>query len=219
VYCLSAPIISKIENIQKTSKEGEWNNVVTHMSRTSSPCRITLVRGDITRFAEADAIVNPGNETLLGCFTPGHTCLDNQIHARAGPELHRVCAAIMQSRTAQPGECILTEGFCLPARHVIHAYGPNVHLLGEVRPDLLMQTYQNCLTIAAQHNLRSVAFPTISTGLYGYPKQDAAAVAFRAVVQWMKRATPDTSLRQVFFVVFDEEDDRAYKECIRSAAM
>lgn len=178
---------------------------------------ISLQQADILTL-EVDAIVNPGNETLLGCFTPGHKCLDHQFHEKAGPELHRECKQFMNGRLAKEGDCIVTKGYKLPAKFVIHVYGPNTHKVGK-RPDLLALAYKNCLETAKKKGLKTVCFPAISTGLYEYPLDEAAEVAFKTVWKWMEgEAKPDFaseargSVKRVVFVTYDERNTKAYEK-------
>ena len=170
-----------------------------------------LIHGDITTFDRADAIVNAGNETLLGCFTPGHTCLDCQIHAKAGPQLHAECKRIMSDRQARISEAILTPGYKLPAKWIVHANGPDANRCG-VRMDLLADTYRNCLELARRNGLRSIAFPTISTGLFGYPKHESAKVVIDAVHEWLRERA---STMDVYFVVYEDQDYWSYTRTLR----
>jgi O-acetyl-ADP-ribose deacetylase (regulator of RNase III) len=169
---------------------------------------ICILQGDITSY-KGDAIVNAGNESLLGCFNPGHNCLDHQIHEKAGPDLTKECKAVMTSKkmtTALPGEYIMTKGYKLPCKAIIHAYGPNMFLEGFKRDPLkgaecLHQTYKNCLDMARQGGIRSLAFPAISTGLYGFDPDQAAVIALQSVAKWLR----DTGYpMHVSFVMFPD---------------
>jgi O-acetyl-ADP-ribose deacetylase (regulator of RNase III) len=134
----------------------------------------SIIHGDITRI-EVAAIVNAANEWMLGGGG-----VDGAIHAAAGPELLAACAAVPQVRPGircPIGEARITPGFALPARYVIHTVGPRWH--GGVRgePELLAACYRSSLTLAAAHAVRSIAFPAISTGAFGYPLRDACRIA------------------------------------------
>jgi O-acetyl-ADP-ribose deacetylase (regulator of RNase III) len=154
---------------------------------------------DITAL-DVDAIVNAANESLA---PGGGVC--GAIHRGAGPELARACAAIGRCPT---GEARITPGFRLPARYVIHAVGPVWHGGGEGEPELLASTYRSALRLAAEHGLRSIAFPAISTGIYGYPLEQATPVAVRAV---RESAKPGSTVERVVFACFSPEVERAYR--------
>ena len=132
---------------------------------------IEIIQGDITTLA-VDAIVNAANNTLLGGGG-----VDGAIHKAAGPRLVQECASLGGCPT---GEARITKGYNLPARFVIHTVGPVWTDGTKGEPDLLAASYRNCLELARQHNLRSIAFPAISCGVYGYPMKQGAAVALEA---------------------------------------
>jgi O-acetyl-ADP-ribose deacetylase (regulator of RNase III) len=154
--------------------------------------RIEIVRGDITK-QEVDAIVNAANPSLLGGGG-----VDGAIHRAAGPELLAECRTLGGCPT---GEARITKGYRLRARHVIHTVGPVYH----GRPsdaELLASAYRNSLALAAQHGARTIAFPSISTGIYGYPAELAAPVALGAVREALERAETVELCR---FVLFGQE--------------
>lgn len=157
---------------------------------------------DITTL-DTDAIVNAANESLA---PGGGVC--GAIHRAAGPELARACAAIGHCPT---GEARVTPGFRLPARHVIHAVGPVWRGGGEGEPELLASAYRSALRLAAEHGLRSVAFPAISTGIYGYPLKPATEVAVRAVREFEE---PDSAVKLVVFACFGPEVEREYRAAL-----
>ena len=191
------------------SAEREARGVVDVMALPSdaSDARIALWQGDITRLA-ADAIVNAA---LLGCFIPCHRCIDNAIHSAAGLQLRAACAALMeeQGHPEETGTAQITEGYNLPARHVIHTVGPIVSgALTDRHRAQLASCYRSCLSLAAEHGLRSIAFCCISTGEFHFPRAAAAEIAVREVRDFLTR---DTSIERVVFNVFKDEDRNIYE--------
>ena len=160
--------------------------------------RIRLERGDITRF-EIDAIVNAANSTLLGGGG-----VDGAIHRAAGPELLAECRTL---GGCPPGEARLTRGYRLPARYVIHTVGPIWRGGNHNEREILANCYRSCLAIAREHHFREIAFPAISTGVYGFPRNDAAGIAVMTVRAHL--AGNDLPER-VIFVCFDEATVEAY---------
>jgi O-acetyl-ADP-ribose deacetylase len=166
------------------------------MEKTVSGKVIELVLGDITRQA-VDAIVNAANSTLLGGGG-----VDGAIHRAGGPAIHEECLAIRAERGECPaGEAVLTGGGHLPARYVIHAVGPVWRGGDQGEPQLLASCYRNAMRIAAEHGCRSIAFPSISTGIYGYPVSLAATKAVATVASFLSSEPASPSL--VRFVLFD----------------
>ena len=159
---------------------------------------IDVVEGDITRL-DVDAIVNAANSTLLGGGG-----VDGAIHRAAGPELLAECRTLHGCDT---GDAKITKGYKLIARHVIHTVGPVWHGGNDGEPELLESCYSRCLTIAEQHQLKSIAFPAISTGVYGYPKEPAAEIAVRTV-------KAQAYLERVIFCCFDRATADIYRRLI-----
>ncbi|MFG3116055.1 O-acetyl-ADP-ribose deacetylase [Streptomyces sp. NPDC048197] len=159
--------------------------------------RVTLVQGDLTEQA-VDAVVNAANSSLLGGGG-----VDGAIHRRGGPDILAECRALRAShygRGLPTGRAVATTAGRLPARWVIHTVGP-VHSTSEDRSDLLASCHREALRVADELGARTVAFPAISTGVYGWPVEDAARIAVETV-----RST-ETAVEEVRFVLFDE---RAY---------
>lgn len=168
-------------------------------------------QGDITTLA-VDAIVNAANDRMLGCFIPGHRCIDNAIHAAAGPGLRAECAQFMaaQGHPEPTGQAKVTAGYHLPARHVIHTVGP---IVPDLRPttehaELLASSYRTCLDAALDVGAGSTAFCSISTGVFGYPIELAAPVALGTVTTWLTQH-PDVVMH-VVFNTFSDHDTDAY---------
>jgi O-acetyl-ADP-ribose deacetylase (regulator of RNase III) len=167
--------------------------------------RIRIHRGDITRL-EVDAIVNAANERLA---PGGGVC--GAIHRAAGPSLAEECARIGPCPT---GEARITNGYELPAPRVIHAVGPVWHGGGSGEADLLAGAYQSALGLACDESLATVAFPAISTGIYGYPLEAATRIAVDTVAAWLEReALP----RAVTFAVVDDSTEGAYRAVLERA--
>lgn len=169
---------------------------------TSNP-QLFLHRGDITRL-KCDAIVNAANSTLLGGGG-----VDGAIHRAAGPELLAECRTLHGCRT---GEAKLTRGYNLPAKFVIHTVGP-IYSGAPSDPIDLAACYTNSLNIAAQHDIHSIAFPAISTGVYHYPPDDAAKVVIAAVCRWLY-ANPSYRLK-IIFSCFDQKTYDIYTSLLK----
>ena len=164
--------------------------------------RIELVQGDITELT-VDAIVNAANNSLLGGGG-----VDGAIHRAAGIGLLEECAKLGGCPT---GEARITAGYNLPAKHVIHTVGP-VWFGGDNDEDaLLASCYRNSMALAAEHGLRTIAFPAISTGVYGYPKERATRIAVREVMDALER---HEGIERVTFVAFSERDYGVYEGVI-----
>ncbi|MFG2510950.1 MULTISPECIES: O-acetyl-ADP-ribose deacetylase [unclassified Streptomyces] len=166
---------------------------------------LTLVQGDITE-QSADAIVNAANSSLLGGGG-----VDGAIHRRGGPEILAECRALRASRYGKglrTGQAVATTAGRLDARWVIHTVGP-VHSAGEDRSALLASCYRESLRVADELGARTVAFPAVSTGVYGWPMDDAARIAVEAV-----RAA-GTAVEEVRFVLFDDRAYTAFAEHVR----
>lgn len=179
---------------------------------------VALWQGDITRL-RIGGVVNAANSAMLGCRTPGHSCIDNAIHAASGPELRNACAEHMRRRrTPEPtGTATITPAFNLPAAAVIHTVGPIVTGRQPTAEDarLLASCYRACLDAAERAGLDSIALCSVSTGVFGYPIEQAAAVALNAVTQWL--GGPDGRGMFIVFDTFSPRDTEVYRELLTSA--
>ncbi len=176
------------------------------MDRSWLAGRIALVQGDIARLP-VDAIVNAANATLLGGGG-----VDGAIHRAAGPALLEECRALGGART---GEAKITRGHRLPARHVIHAVGPVWHGGERGEDEALASCYRAAMRLAAEHGLRSIAFPAISTGAYGFPLERATRIAVDEVKAALLGGSP---VERVLFCCFSAEDRGVYERVLDEVA-
>ena len=169
--------------------------------------RIVLFREDITKI-KADAIVNAANNTLLGGGG-----VDGAIHRAGGPAILEACKEIRARQgKCSPGEAVITTAGNLPAKYVIHTVGP-IWQGGEAdEPQILASCYHNSLQLALTYNCKTIAFPNISTGVYGYPKDKAAVIAVNTVTAFLKE---NIMPEQVIFVVFDAENYNLYDQLLQ----
>ncbi|MGD8366855.1 MAG: O-acetyl-ADP-ribose deacetylase [Desulfobacterales bacterium] len=171
--------------------------------KKSSLARIEVQQGDITKVA-VDAVVNAANSSLLGGGG-----VDGAIHRAAGPELLAECRRIGGCPT---GEARITGGYNLPARHVIHTVGP-VYSANPSVPGLLAACYRNSLRMATENGARTIAFPAVSCGVYGYPIQDACRIAVETTGQYLDE---HPEIERVVFVLFSEKDATVYRNHLKS---
>ncbi|HEX2270202.1 MAG TPA: O-acetyl-ADP-ribose deacetylase [Pyrinomonadaceae bacterium] len=166
--------------------------------------RVQVLTGDITA-QDVTAIVNAANSTLLGGGG-----VDGAIHRAGGPRILEECRQIRETtypKGLPAGEAVITTGGDLPAQYVIHTVGPIYGRNPERESELLAACYQNSLRLARQYAVTSIAFPSISTGAYGYPKPEAAAVSSRAISEFL---ATDSQIREVRLVFFQPEDARVF---------
>jgi len=165
--------------------------------------KIAVIQGDITK-QNVDAIVNAANSSLLGGGG-----VDGAIHMKAGPELLAECRQLGGCKT---GQAKITKGYKLPAQWVIHTVGPVWRGGGYEEDSLLAECYRNSLALAVQTRIKTIAFPSISTGAYGFPVDRAAKIAINQIARFLKN---DDSLEKVIIVAFDENTRRQYEEAAR----
>ncbi|MBQ7058302.1 MAG: protein-ADP-ribose hydrolase [Firmicutes bacterium] len=186
-----------------------------------TPCRVDdrifLWQGDITTL-RVDAIVNAANSGMTGCYQPLHNCIDNIIGSKAGIRLRLCCndymcrqAAVYGKRYEEPtGRAVITSGYSLPCRFILHTVGPIVSGgLTEEHERLLASCYTSCLDVAAENGLKSVAFCCISTGVFMFPQKRAAEIATETVRDWLDAHESDM---KVVFNVFKDEDKAYYEQ-------
>jgi O-acetyl-ADP-ribose deacetylase (regulator of RNase III) len=174
--------------------------------------RISVELGDITR-QDVDAVVNAANEALAGGGG-----VDGAIHAAAGPELHAACRKLPEVSPGvrcPTGDARITPGFRLRARHIIHTVGPIWRGGGQGEPELLASCYRRSIALAREHSLQTLAFPAISTGIFGYPLDAASAVAIEALAGALAEAP---SITRVVLVAFNEPTARALRAALTRAA-
>ena len=167
--------------------------------------RIELFRGDITTLS-VDAIVNAANSQL----TPGGA-VGLAIHRAAGPELHAECASLM--RGCLPSNAVITRAYRLSAKHVIHAVGPSWHGGDNQEDEQLARTYRRCFALAEEHDVRAIAFPAISCGLYSFPAWLGAQIAIRETAAALESLR---SIEKVIFALFTDAVFGAYQEALAS---
>ncbi len=168
----------------------------------STSAKIEIVRGDITK-VDVDAIVNAANTTLLGGGG-----VDGAIHRAAGAELLAECRTL---GGCEPGKAKITRGYRLPARFVIHTVGPIWHGGKHGEPETLADCYRNSLQLAVENGIKTIAFPAISCGAYGYPVEEAAQIAAKTTREFLAKAD---RLEKVIFVLWGEEIYDAYRQLL-----
>lgn len=183
--------------------------------------KISIWQGDITKIA-CDAIVNAANSRMLGCFVLMHICIDNCIHTFAGVQLRNECNEIMNELRNKYGDDyeqptsvpILTEGYNLPAKKVIHIAGPIVGgTLTQTNIKNLVNCYRNVLDMCLKNNLKSVAFCCISTGVFCFPNKKAAEIAVETVTNWLNKN--ENKMDRIIFNVFKDEDKKYYEQLLQ----
>ncbi|KQN99888.1 protein-ADP-ribose hydrolase [Paenibacillus sp. Leaf72] len=225
---LAVDFLSKLDALLQTELKEKGTVDVDHLDCVSTlvpRCsfsqadRFSLWQGDITRLG-ADAIVNAANQYMLGCFQPYHACIDNAIHTAAGPQLREDCKIIMtyQGESEATGGAKITKGYNLPARFVLHTVGPIVtkgtELIEQQKADLAA-CYRACLELASEiEDIKTVAFCSISTGVFGFPKPEASRIAVQTVNEWLN--THAHHFEKIIFNVFSDDDYTEYLHVFQS---
>jgi O-acetyl-ADP-ribose deacetylase (regulator of RNase III) len=169
--------------------------------------KIELIKGDITKL-DTEAVVNAANSSLKGGGG-----VDGAIHRAAGPKLHDECMTIIQKRGGCPtGEAVITSAGDMPSRFVIHAVGPVWNGGSDGEHELLRKTYRSSLETAELFGLKSLAFPNISTGIYGFPKKEAAKIAIETVNEYLAE---NEFIEKVIFCCFEDENHQLYEEYMK----
>jgi O-acetyl-ADP-ribose deacetylase (regulator of RNase III) len=170
--------------------------------KTINEAKLSVIRGDITTM-NTHAIVNAANSGLMGGGG-----VDGAIHRAGGPAILEECKRIVSRQGRLPtGQAVITTGGKMKTRHVIHTVGPIWRGGDQEEPDLLASAYYESLKLAAANNLSSIAFPSISTGVYGYPVEEASRIAIKTVGAFLREST---SIKEVVFVLFNAEAYNAY---------
>ena len=178
--------------------------------------KLALWQGDITTL-NVDAIVNAANSKLLGCFIPLHNCIDNVIHSSAGIQLRQECSEIMhrQGHDEEVGKAKITSAYNLPSKYVIHTVGPAIPYGAEPSNEdceKLASCYNSCLDLASHNELKSIAFCSISTGVFNFPQRKAAEIAIKTVEDYLNEN--ETSLEKVIFDTFSHSSYLIYKNLL-----
>jgi len=178
------------------------------MEMTINKTKVSIVQGDITRQV-TDAIVNAANSSLMGGGG-----VDGAIHRAGGPAILEECKKIVAQQGRLPtGKAVITTGGNLKSQYVIHTVGPIWHGGSRNEAELLGSAYYECLKLATENKLASISFPSISTGAYGYPVDEAAEIAVSTVVSFLKEQA--TSLKDVVFVLFDSRTYQNYHSALQ----
>ena len=186
---------------------------IADLTPVESDGRLFIWQGDITTL-KCDAIVNACNSQMLGCFSPMHACIDNFIHTYAGVELRLKMQEIMsaQGYEEETGKAKITLGYNLPAKYILHTVGPIIQWsVTKEDEELLASCYRECLKLAADTGVQSIAFCCLSTGVFRFPQRRAAEIATDTVKQYLAK---DSRIKKVIFNVFKDEDLEIYSSIL-----
>lgn len=197
-------------------KENEMNGItdVDDLVPLSWDERLYLWQGDMSSL-RIEAVANPANSALLGCFRPLHSCLDNILHSKAGIQLRLECDRLMkiQGHEEPAGQAKITPGYNLPCQYVIHTVGPIIQgRLTHREEDLLASCYRSCLALAKARGITEIAFCCISTGVFMFPQQRAAEIAIETVKDFLKE---DDHFEKIVLNVYKDSDLRIYQKLLK----
>ena len=176
--------------------------------------KICFWQGSITKL-KIDAVVNAANSMGLGCFIPNHNCIDNQIHTNAGVRLRLACNEIMKELDYNigTGNAIITNGYNLPSRFIIHTVGPVVSTDVTKEKEIeLSNCYKNSLELAVKNGAKTIAFPCVSTGVFNFPKDLASAIAVYTVDKFISKIRD--KIDKVVFILWKDEDVKIYEKTL-----
>ena len=186
----------------------ECKGKILIMYRLVNKTKLLLLQGDITR-QSTDAIVNAANSGMMGGGG-----VDGAIHRAGGPAILEDCKQIISQQGSLPtGEAVITTGGNLQAKYVVHTVGPVWHGGHGSEPELLASAYRQSLRISVENGLKSISFPSISTGAYGYPLKLAAPIALETIIDFLNR---DESIKEVVFVLFEDKTYQAYAQALEA---
>lgn len=203
-----------IQDLYLQVKKGERGIVhLDDLQPIDSEKSLYLWQGDITRL-EVDAMVNAANQTLLGCMQPLHDCVDNAIHTYSGVQLRQACYELMldQNYPEPVGLAKITPAYNLPSAFVVHTVGPTIKdQPTTIEKELLSSSYLSSLALAEKNGMQSIAFPAISTGVFNFPKEEAAQIAVATVKAFLKTSQ---HLKHVIFAVYDDQTYQIYQNLL-----
>ena len=198
---------------EETRKKGILNIkdiIITDNNNIKNKDIISIWQGDITRL-QVDAVVNPANSQGLGCFNPSHKCLDNILGVSSGVCLRLECNEIMRKKdyNLKTGEAIITKAYNLPSKYIIHTVGPIINYeLTDNHKNKLSECYISSLELAKKNNIKTIAFPCISTGLFSFSKDIACRIALKTVDEYL--IENKKYFNRIIFCVFSDEDYNYY---------
>ena len=199
--------ITSVKNIETLDKTHPTNKL-------TNDDKMALWQGDITTL-DIDAIVNAAHSQGLGCFIPCHNCIDNQINTYAGVPLRLECNEFMKTinYNLPTGEAFITKAYNLPAKHVIHTVGPIIeNSVTDKEEKLLANCYFNCLEVAKENNVKTIAFCSISTGVFRFPKELASSIALKTVDKYLEEN--NDSFEKIVFNVYSDTAVKVYEKSI-----